>query len=587
MVTIAGASVITTRMTAAVEHAGADIDLIDTFGIGARESAPDAEAAYTTFDGEPLGLSIYQPSGASTQNRAPVLVFVHGGGWVAGDRAAHSADLRWFAEQGWLTISVDYTLSTAERHLWDVTQSQIGCALAWVAANAQRYGGDPRRLSLSGDSAGGNLAINTAYLAAAGRLPSSCGGRVPAVGAVSALYPVVDPAGFYNNDDPAFGGTARDMAGAYTGGSPQQFPQRYAAISSATYISAAAPPTLIIARRGRSSGADGGHVPLRRTGAGSGRRRRARVGALRRPRLRRPGRQHRPAGLPPVDGTLAPHPRSGDHGVMADAELDELFAAKPEDFTALRTKLAAAAKRRGDADAAKRIAAARKPTTAAWVVNRLAVGDKSVKERVDDLRERLRAAHAEMDGERIRGLSTEQRRLVDELAKAGFSEASLADPPAALRDDVIGTLQAAVADPDVAARLGRLAKAERWSGFGDFGDTAMVFTATRREKPAPKPSKPEPAKPVKEQPRDDKRVKARADLAAAERAKAEADDALSELQSDLATARLRQQDASRRLAEAERGLTAAEDAYDAAKQASRDAANLVKDAKAKLRAIAK
>jgi len=270
---------------------------------------------------------------------------------------------------------------------------------------------------------------------------------------------------------------------------------------------------------------------------------------------------------------------------MADAELNELFAAKPEEFTALRTKLAAAAKKRGDADAAKRIGAMRKPTTAAWVVNRLAVGDKTVKERIDDLRERLRAAHAEMDGERIRGLSTEQRRLVDQLAKAGFSEASLADPTAALREDVIGTLQAAVADPDVAARLGRLAKAERWSGFGDFGDTATVFTATRREKPAP--AKPEPAKPVKEQARDDKRAKARADLAAAERAKAEADDALSELQSDLATARLRQQDASRRLAEAERGLTAAEDAYDAAKQASRDAANLVKDAKAKLRAIAK
>jgi hypothetical protein len=270
---------------------------------------------------------------------------------------------------------------------------------------------------------------------------------------------------------------------------------------------------------------------------------------------------------------------------MADAELDELFAAKPEEFTALRTKLAAAAKGRGDADAAKRIGAMRKPTTAAWVVNRLTVRDKTVKERIDDLRERLRAAHAEMDGERIRALSTEQRRLVDELAKAGFSEASLAGPPGALRDDVIGTLQAAVADPDVAARLGRLAKAERWSGFGDFGDTAMVFTTTRREKPAQ--AKPESAKPVKEQPRDDKRVKARADLAAAERAKAEADDALAELQSDLATARLRQQDASRRLAEAERGLTAAEDAYDAAKQASRDAANLVKDAKAKLRAIAK
>ena len=271
---------------------------------------------------------------------------------------------------------------------------------------------------------------------------------------------------------------------------------------------------------------------------------------------------------------------------MADAELDELYAAKPEDFTALRTKLAGAAKKAGDADAAKRISAARKPTTAAWVVNRLALGDKQVKERLADLGERLRAAHAEMDGERIRELSTEQRRLVDELARTGFEEAALTDPPAALRDDVTGTLQAAVADPDVAARLGRLAKAERWSGFGEFGDTAMVFTATRGAKPKTK-TKAEPSKPVKDEPRDDKRAQARAALAAAERTKAEADDALSELQADLATARLRLQDARRRLQEAERGLTAAEDAYDKAKRASRDAASLVKAAKATLRATTK
>jgi hypothetical protein len=263
---------------------------------------------------------------------------------------------------------------------------------------------------------------------------------------------------------------------------------------------------------------------------------------------------------------------------MADAELDELYAAKPEDFTALRTKLAADAKKRGDADAAKRIAAARKPTTAAWVVNRLALGDRQVGERLADLRERLRAAHSEMDGERIRELSAEQRRLVEELARTGFEEASLSDPTAALRDDVTGTLAAAIADPDVGARLGRLAKAERWSGFGDFGDTSTVFTATRGKPKAQ--AKPEPVKQerVKQEPRDDKR-EARAALAAAEKTKAEADDALAELQTDLAVARLRRDDARKRLQEAERALTAAEDSYDKAKQASRDAAAAVKEAK--------
>ena len=60
---------------------------------------------------------------------------------------------------------------------------------------------------------------------------------------------------------------------------------------------------------------------------------------------------------------------------MAD-ELDELYEVKPEEFTALRTKLAAAAKQRGDVETAKQIAAARKPTAAAWVVNRLALRDR-------------------------------------------------------------------------------------------------------------------------------------------------------------------------------------------------------------------
>jgi hypothetical protein len=273
---------------------------------------------------------------------------------------------------------------------------------------------------------------------------------------------------------------------------------------------------------------------------------------------------------------------------MAADELDELYGAKPEDFTALRTELASAAKKRGDDAAAKRISAARKPTTAAWIVNRLALGDKEAKRRLTDLGERLREAHAAMDGERIRGLSSEQRRLVDQLARAAFETAELTAPSAAVRDDVTGTLQAAIADPDVAARIGHLAKAERWSGFGGFGDTAEVFTAARgRTKPAPKPV---PQKPSGTSPRDDdneakrqQRQKARDALTAAERAKAEADEALAELQSDLATARLRRDDARHRMQDAERALSVAEDAYAKAKQAGRDAGAVVKEARAALK----
>lgn len=241
---VTGGGVITARMIGAVERAGADIDAIETFGLGTGDAArPDETATYTMFDGEPLRLDVYRPAGGGS---APMLVFIHGGGWVAGDRGAHSSDLRWFADQGWLTVSLDYPLSSADRHMWDVATGEIGCALSWLGENAARFGGDPDRLSLTGDSAGGNLAINAAYLTARGAMPSSCGGRVPPVAAVTALYPAVDPAGAHGNGDAALGSTAREMAESYTGGTPQQYPERYEAVSSLTHLSPAAPPTLIL-----------------------------------------------------------------------------------------------------------------------------------------------------------------------------------------------------------------------------------------------------------------------------------------------------------------------------------------------------
>ena len=122
-------------------------------------------------------------------------------------------------------------------------------------------------------------------------------------------------------------------------------------------------------------------------------------------------------------------------------ELDELYCAKPSDFTALRGKLAAAAKQRGDPATANRISAAHKPTTAAWVVNRLVLQRKETKQRLTDLGDRLRAAHADVDAERIRGLSRERRHLVDELTRAAFNIAELNNPSAALREDVANTLE--------------------------------------------------------------------------------------------------------------------------------------------------
>lgn len=246
---------------------------------------------------------------------------------------------------------------------------------------------------------------------------------------------------------------------------------------------------------------------------------------------------------------------------MAGDELDDLYSVKPDGFTALRGKLAAAAKQRGDAAAAKRISVARKPTTAAWVVNRFVLRHKETKQRLGELGDRLRAAHAAMDGEHIQALSIEQRRLIDELVRGAFQTAEVTNPSAALRDDVTATLQAAIADLDVTAKLGRLCKAKRWSGFGAFDpDTPLADASPAAGKP-----------------------NLREELADAERAQAEADATLSERQQELSEARRRLNAARQNLRKAERDLDAADKAYDEAKQTSRDAAAAVKDLKARLR----
>lgn len=275
--------------------------------------------------------------------------------------------------------------------------------------------------------------------------------------------------------------------------------------------------------------------------------------------------------------------------MTVEDDLDSLYGVPPEQFTARRKDLAAAAKKRGDADAAKVIGAARRPTTAAWVVNRLTLTDETVRPRVTELHEALRAAHAAMDGQRIRELSSVQRQLVQELARAAFAAADV-NPTASVRDDVTGTLQAAIADPEVAARLGRLSKAEEWSGFGDFGASS---TATTKVRPAigSTSKTPPPPSETKQPERDSAAIdEARhtRDTAASEveAARDTLDDALatvSEHRAKVKTARRRYEKLLESLAAAEHDLEAAATELDEAQRSAKGLQKRMETAEAALR----
>lgn len=276
--------------------------------------------------------------------------------------------------------------------------------------------------------------------------------------------------------------------------------------------------------------------------------------------------------------------------MTAEHDIDQLYAVRPEDFTALRTQLAAAAKKRGDADEAKQIAAARRPTTAAWVVNALVRSDDSARVRLAELGERLRAAHASMDGARIRELSAAQRKLIEELVRTGFGATGLTEPSAALRDDVTGTLQAAIADPEIAAQLGTLAKAERWSGFGEFGATSAVGSvspAAERRTDAPAPKVREPAAAPAPTPAEARAVRKRraaaaAAVEAAQAARADAVEVAGDLLAKVKSARRRYEKLLESLSVAERELNAADTEHGEAETSAQGATDALAAAKAEL-----
>lgn len=94
----------------------------------------------------------------------PVVMFLHGGGWVVGDLDTYDGTARGHAVgAGALVVSVDYRL--APEHPFPAAVDDVWAVTRWVAEHGRELGADPKRLAVAGDSAGGNLAAVVAQLA--------------------------------------------------------------------------------------------------------------------------------------------------------------------------------------------------------------------------------------------------------------------------------------------------------------------------------------------------------------------------------------------------------------------------------------
>ncbi len=248
---------------------------------------------------------------------------------------------------------------------------------------------------------------------------------------------------------------------------------------------------------------------------------------------------------------------------------DHLYGLRPEEFTAARDKLAAEAKKEGDAAGSAEIKRLRKPTAAAWLANLTARSASAGIAELLDTGAALQEAQQAMAGADVRRLSQERRRLIAALstdARRLAAEAGVNVSDTTVQE-LEATLEAALSDPKAAETLrsGRLTTSLEPSGLGALGLFDVV--PLREEQPAGghtrRPEHPRPA-PRRDEP-DERAAAAAAAIAKAQEEVEDAESALAAREDATRTARLEREqlagevaDAEKRLSEVRRALIGAE-----------------------------
>lgn len=133
-------------------------------------------------------LDVFVPAAGAT--RAPVVVFVHGGGFVRGDKGAPDAPFYnnvglWAARSGCIGVTMTYRLAPAAT--WPAGSQDVGSAVGFLRANVERWGGHPNGIFVMGQSAG---AVHVAGYVAEPRLHAAANGGIAGAIMVSGIFDV-------------------------------------------------------------------------------------------------------------------------------------------------------------------------------------------------------------------------------------------------------------------------------------------------------------------------------------------------------------------------------------------------------------
>jgi triacylglycerol lipase len=165
--------------------------------VGYNAPKVDRDLAYGTHARQRLDVHT-----SGDEDGAPVLVFVHGGGFVGGDKHVPGAPMydhigAWAVRNGWVGVTITYRL--APEFTWPSGAQDVAAAVGWVRDNIASYGGDPARIVVAGHSAG---AVHVAsYLAGQGSAGQGSAGQqggsfdgVKGAGLLAGFYQIPDGA---------------------------------------------------------------------------------------------------------------------------------------------------------------------------------------------------------------------------------------------------------------------------------------------------------------------------------------------------------------------------------------------------------
>ncbi len=196
----------------------------------------ELDITYVERSGKPLKLDLYAPKGL--QRPVPVVVCIHGGGWFAGNKEQFGNFARYYAQQGFVAVSVQYRLAPGDRYPAQI--EDVKCAIRWLRANAEKYHVDGDKLAVVGASAGGHLALLAGLMDDQDAVPADAT-YADQSSKAQAVVNYFGPADLMKNDWPA---AVEQMLVNLIGGDRTKLAQQFAAASPVTYIDPADPPVI-------------------------------------------------------------------------------------------------------------------------------------------------------------------------------------------------------------------------------------------------------------------------------------------------------------------------------------------------------